>query len=187
MDEHTLCVVFDCPLVNEFNTMQFLSHVSQHLDNNCNHLYLLLNTPGGGVNLGIEIYNFLKALPVKVTTHNIGQVDSIGNVIFVAGEERFAPPNSTFLFHGIAGSWKEVSVPQAREALSQLENDEKRMTKIIKENTDFTRAQITRFYHQGKSLPPREALAKRVIHAIKNVDIAPNAVRLVIPTQKPQN
>jgi len=185
MDEHTLCVIYDCPLVNEFNAMQFFQHVNGNLSPDINHLYLLLNTPGGSVNLGIEIYNFLKALPVKVSTHNIGQVDSIGNVIFVAGEERFATPNSTFLFHGIAGSWTNLSVPQAREALSQLENDEKRMTAILREHTDLGPRQLTEFYRQGRSVAPEEAMEKKIINKVKEVEISPTARRVVIPTARP--
>ena len=186
MDEHTLCVIYDCPLVNEFNTQQFFQHVSANLTQDINHLYLLLNTPGGGVNLGIAIYNFLESLPIKVTTHNFGQVDSIGNVIFVAGEERFATPSSTFLYHGIAvGVGQQISVVQLEEVLSQAKNDEDRMTKILTVKTDYRASELKKFYSQGKSLTPREALAKKIIDGIKEVKIEPVAKRLVIPTAKP--
>jgi len=137
------------------------------------------------VNLGIMMYNFLKALPMKITTHNIGQVDSIGNVIFMAGEERFATSNSTFLFHGIASSVQGVSVPQMKEAFSQLQNDEKRMTDILKANSEFKPSQLTKFYREGRSIQPAEALKCKVINEIKDVEIAPTARRVVVPTVKP--
>lgn len=188
MDEHTLCVVFDCPHIEEANTQSFLQNVNANLTANINHLYLMLNTPGGSVNLGILIYNFLKSLPIKVTTHNVGQVDSIGNVIFVGGEDRFATPNSTFLFHGIAsGQWGGLSVHKAKEAVSQLENDENRMTTILRENTGFLAGELRDFYEEGKSITPDKALEKGVIQEVKQVSISSEANVLVIPTKLPNS
>ncbi|MGD0511561.1 MAG: ATP-dependent Clp protease proteolytic subunit, partial [Candidatus Micrarchaeaceae archaeon] len=58
---------------------------------------LLLSTPGGSVMHGITIYNVLRGLPITLTTHNVGNVDSIGAVIYLAGERRYACPQSTFM------------------------------------------------------------------------------------------
>lgn len=157
--------------------------VSANLNPNINHLYILINTPGGGVNLGIVIHNYLKSLPIEVTTHNVGQVDSIGNVIFVAGKNRFANSNSTFLFHGVAsGQWAGLSVPKAKEAISQLENDENRMTTILRENTNLLARDIRAFYREGKSITPEKALEKGIIQEVKEVEIDPRARVIVVPT-----
>ncbi|MCB9899130.1 MAG: ATP-dependent Clp protease proteolytic subunit [Planctomycetes bacterium] len=64
-------------------------------------IYVLLSTPGGSVTNGIHIYNVLRALPSKVIMHNVAAVNSIGNVIFLAGEERYASPSTTFMYHGV--------------------------------------------------------------------------------------
>jgi ATP-dependent protease ClpP protease subunit len=63
-------------------------------------LYYLFSTPGGQVAQGIALYNTLKALPVPTIMHSVGNVDSIGNAIFLAGKTRYACPVSTFMFHG---------------------------------------------------------------------------------------
>ena len=49
-------------------------------------VYLAISTPGGQVQAGITLYNTLSALPFDLTVHNIGNVDSIGNVVFLSGE-----------------------------------------------------------------------------------------------------
>jgi ATP-dependent protease ClpP protease subunit len=51
---------------------------------------------------GINIYNVLCGMPFKLVTHNVGNVDSIGDVVFLAGETRYACAHSTFMFHGVA-------------------------------------------------------------------------------------
>ena len=50
----------------------------------------MISTPGGTVMNGLNLYNVMRAMPFRLTTHNVGNVDSIGNAIFLAGEERYA-------------------------------------------------------------------------------------------------
>jgi hypothetical protein len=47
--------------------------------------YLLLSTPGGSVMNSLNILHVLIGLPFELITHNVGNVDSIGNAIFLAG------------------------------------------------------------------------------------------------------
>jgi ATP-dependent Clp protease, protease subunit len=86
-----------------------------------NAIYLLLSTPGGTVDHGIALYNVLKGLPVPFTTHNVGSVNSIGNVVFLAGKERKAAPNTTFMFHGVGVDVPAASRLEERNLLNQLD------------------------------------------------------------------
>jgi hypothetical protein len=54
-------------------------------------VYLMLSTPGGQVMNGLNLYNVLRGLPVELITHNVGNVDSIGNTIFMAGSRLRLP------------------------------------------------------------------------------------------------
>ena len=66
-------------------------------------LYFLFSSPGGDVNSGVAIYNYLRALPVsRMVMHNTGSIDSVANVIFHAADERLAAPHTTFHFHGVS-------------------------------------------------------------------------------------
>jgi hypothetical protein len=51
-------------------------------------IYLIISSGGGNVFEGLSLGAFMKTLPVKITTHNVGQVDSIANLIFSAGSKR---------------------------------------------------------------------------------------------------
>ena len=70
----------------------------------------MLSTPGGSVMNGLNLYNVLRGLPITLTTHNVGNVDSIGNAIFLAGQIRYACPHSTFMFHGVAFNFPQGGV-----------------------------------------------------------------------------
>jgi hypothetical protein len=50
---------------------------------------------------GLNLFNILIGLPFALVTHNVGNVDSIGNAVFLAGSRRYATAHSTFMFHGV--------------------------------------------------------------------------------------
>ncbi len=143
------------------------------------HLYVAINTPGGSVNAGITLYHYLKGLPIKVTTHNIGQVDSIGNTVFLAGEERMASPATSFLLHGVSLNISvnlQMSRAQLKELSSQLEKDELRIETITSSRTKLDKHQLAKFFATGRSLSPDEAKTSGIVTGIKEFEI-PNGAK----------
>jgi ATP-dependent protease ClpP protease subunit len=83
------------------STQALLTACAELVRQKVNVVYLIFTTLGGGVMEGITLHNILRAMPFKLITHNVGNIDSIGNVIFLAGDERYASATSTFMFHGV--------------------------------------------------------------------------------------
>ena len=71
----------------------------QALQNGATEIELHLSSEGGNMTAGFALYFFLKSLPVPLTTHNIGSVESVAVVIFLAGQKRYACPGTRFLIH----------------------------------------------------------------------------------------
>ncbi|HZX28563.1 MAG TPA: ATP-dependent Clp protease proteolytic subunit [Telluria sp.] len=71
----------------------------QALQNGATELELHLSTEGGNMTAGFALYFFLKSLPLPLTTFNIGSIESVGVVIFLAGQKRYACPGTRFLVH----------------------------------------------------------------------------------------
>ena len=87
--------------INAHTTESLLAVAAKCVNQKVKEIYLAMSTPGGSVMHGMNLYNVLRALPVTLTVHNVGSVNSIGNVIFLAGERRYASQHSTFMFHGV--------------------------------------------------------------------------------------
>jgi ATP-dependent Clp protease protease subunit len=83
-------------------------------------IHLLINTPGGSVNDGIAIFNYLRGCNVEVITHNFGMVDSIGGVIFCAGSKRLSVPHARFLVHPVAMTFPEKATVGGQALLERL-------------------------------------------------------------------
>jgi len=159
------------------NLMRFCADViAEHKPDS---LYFCFSSSGGFVAPGITLYNFLIGLPVKVIMHNIGSVDSIATVIFLAGEERFAVPHSTFLFHGINYTFGQpgtFTFNVLKEIVSGLDKDQNRMADIVTERTNLTDGEIRELFSQGETKDSQFAESKGIIHSVQNFSIPPNAL-----------
>ena len=141
-------------------------------------VHLLLSTPGGSVMHGLTLYNVLKALPFKLVTHNVGNVDSIGNAVFLAGEARYACPHSTFMFHGVGfDSPADTRLEQKflRERLDGIQADEKRIGGIIEERSSLNAADIENLFLEMKTKDAAYAVGAGIVHEIRDVNIPPGA------------
>lgn len=99
---------------------------------------ICINSSGGNVVEGIFLHNFLMGLPYQIVTHNVGNVDSIANVIFLAGAVRFACPSSTFMFHGVGfnpNPNERLESKNLREKLDTINADHRRIAAIVNQRT----------------------------------------------------
>lgn len=140
-------------------------------------VYLLLCTCGGSVSHGIGIYNLLRALPYKIVIHNIANVDSIGNVVFMAGDERYATDNSIFLIHKVKSPLEEQKIDTSflKEKLSAVDMDIKRVSKIILERCTIGKNELDELYNNGEAKDAEYALERGIIHEIREIPLLSDA------------
>jgi ATP-dependent Clp protease protease subunit len=138
---------------------------------------LLLSTPGGDVMAGINIYNILKARPYELHIFNMGNIDSIGNVIFQTARERFACVHSTFLFHGVASGPSAVPMGELflEERLKSVKADQAQITEILAAKTSMDEPTINDLFLHSKNKNAPQALADGIIDEIRDPHISSGA------------
>jgi ATP-dependent Clp protease, protease subunit len=144
-------------------------------------LYFAFSSAGGNVAAGITLYHYLMALPLEVTMHNIGSVDSIAAVVFMAGAKRYACSHTCFLFHGISqtlSTGQGFTITQMHELLSGLEQGEAGVKGILTERSRLTGGDLDAFFRQGATKDPAFALQRGVIDDIREFRI-PKAAQVV--------
>jgi ATP-dependent Clp protease protease subunit len=137
-------------------------------------IYLAVSTPGGNVGNGIALYNFMRSLPIKITTHNTGNVNSIGNVIFLAGQERYAVPYSTFMFHGVGFDVQRgdrFEERNLREGLQGILADQNRIGSIIEERTNLNSRQVKQLFRFAQTKDTTYAAKVGIIHELREFKI----------------
>ncbi len=71
---------------------------------------VIVNSSGGCVYTGLRMYDILSESHCPIITCGEGQVMSMGTIVFLAGDERYALPNTTFMCHEISSiSWGKLS------------------------------------------------------------------------------
>jgi ATP-dependent Clp protease, protease subunit len=163
--------------VNPVTAQHFMAACAALIKSN-DELYLCLSTPGGQVASGITMYNFLHGLPTKITTHNIGNIDSIGNAIFLSGDTRRASKHSTFMFHGVGvelNAKVTLDEKNLREFTDSMSADHKRIADIIADRTSLSFDEARKLFTEARTKDADDALKAGVVHEISDLAIPPGA------------
>lgn len=159
-----------------------LGVIFQQINQGADEIYLMISTPGGHVAAGMNAYNVLKNLPVPLTTHNVGNVDSIGNAVFLAGRKRLSSPHATFMFHGVAleagGQTVRFDEKALKEFLGSIDADHTRIAGVICDETSMPIQKVKRLFLQARTKDAKFALANGFVQAVGDVTI-PKGVTLI--------
>lgn len=139
-----------------------------------NDIYLIMSSGGGNVAEGLSIGAVMKTLPVHITTHNIGQIDSIAGVICAAGTARRANAQAPFLFHGVTLHFEKVDFieSQVQEQYLQLKRLRESIAAAFANYTGLSVSDTEALMLSGATiLSAQEALSKAIIHEIRNAAI----------------
>lgn len=124
-------------------------------------LRFLITSTGGDLDCAIRLHDYLEALPVSLATIGVGQVDSAAVLVFLAGKERLAVRKCRFRIHEAI---YDMGDPRAflsrhKEAVSFLEEIDRRNTEILAKGTKKTPESIQEFKKRGGILGAVEAVA----------------------------
>ena len=156
--------------INSHTSGQLIEHCSRAVEADASKLIVTIATMGGECSYGFSIYNFLTALPVPVHTHNLGTVESMGNIIYLAGARRTACRCSKFLFHPF--HWTlNGAVDHARmaEYAMSLDYDLELYAEIVAERTQGAAEVLdipTYLRAAPRIVAAREAIACGLAHEI---------------------
>lgn len=117
-----------------------------------------INSEGGVVETGFEIYDYLRSVGKPINTIGFNQVASIATIIFMAGDKRTLKPNTDFMIHlpmiGIEGFLNSQDLEQAK---LELEPIEKRLVDFYKKATGLNEEALIPFLRKETTLDPKTA------------------------------
>jgi ATP-dependent Clp protease protease subunit len=117
------------------NTLQDV--MTTLVDRKITDITLMLSSSGGDLAAGLSTYNFLRALGIRLTTYNVGNVYSAAMLLYLAGERRVVEPSGQFLIHApsagtVIGSLSEA---QLGDRVESLKLDTDRLRNLLLERT----------------------------------------------------
>ena len=106
-------------------------------------IHLYINSPGGSITAGMDIYDTMQFVSCDVATYCIGQAASMGAALLTAGAKgkRFALPNARIMIHqplaGMQGTAREVEIH-----VEELRRIKQRMNELMIEHTGHSLEKI---------------------------------------------
>jgi len=162
--------------------------VDRKISQGAQQMGLLISTPGGDVFHGISAYNYLKGIPLEITTHNFGSADSIGVVLFCAGSKRLSVPHARFLLHGVMSNFPgpvSLEEKQLEERLKGLQIDMGNIARIIADTVKKDKQEILNDMLNRTTLYPEQAIKYGLVHEIKSELFEANAEVVSIQASQP--
>ena len=129
---------------------------------------MYVNSPGGGVVIGLAIYDTMQYLKCDVSTTCVGLAASMASVILAGGTKgkRFALPNSEILIHqpwssGGGGQATDIAIQAAH-----IVQTKERLAEIIAKHAKQTKAKVMKDFERDKWMLAEEALSYGLIDRI---------------------
>ena len=137
-------------------------------DNPDADIVLYVNTPGGGIEAGLAIYDTMQYIRPDVQTWCVGRAYSMGAVLLAGGTsgKRYALPHSKTLIHqpltsGISGQASDIDI-HAKEILRERE----RLYAILAEHTGQSLDKIEADADRDFYMTAQEALEYGIIDSV---------------------
>lgn len=169
-------------LANEI-TWPFTHEIIQNLyekfiNNEFNHLVLLISSEGGDIEAAWVIFSTLRSLGCKITTIANGRVYSAGVLLLLAGDRILSFKNTMFLFHPpTIAVTKDVDMdlPELSEHVASLSLEKKKLMDLLAtkiKNTEFlTKINTTHdSYFIDESEAKELGLVDKVINTINEIE-----------------
>lgn len=169
-------VHFLCPVTVQ--TVSFFQQgCLQAIGNGATSLQIHISSGGGDLISGFTAYHFLKSLSIPIATHNISNVESVANVIFMAGSERRANPGSRFLLHPLHWGFNTPAADHARVAewSKCLDNDFERFVEVLNRETQRNDVDWGALINSATILDAEAATTKGMATSVAGATLANSA------------
>jgi ATP-dependent protease ClpP protease subunit len=131
-------------------------------------LRFLVASSGGEIDAGINLYAYLKSLPINVETLGFGGVDAAATLIFLAGKKRFAIKDCQFFFHEGRYTIQDTTAPihTHEEAIAVFKRELNEMIYIIARESGNDTELVANMLRRSKIMISSEAKEFGLCHDI---------------------
>ena len=119
-----------------------------------------INSPGGSVTAGMDIYDTMQYIKCDVATICVGMAASMGAFLLSAGTKgkRMALPNAEIMIHQPSAG-TQGQIPDMAIHMKRLQTIKERMNRIMAENTGKSVEEVTAACERDYFMTAEEALA----------------------------
>ncbi len=123
-----------------------------------NPISIRINSPGGNAHEGFAIYNLLRSIPNKVTTHADGIAASAASIVMMAGSERVMAEASQLMIHNSrGGAMQGMTADEMKQAIPVFEAIDDMAASIYSHGTGISKKLITEMMSTDTYITAKQA------------------------------
>lgn len=139
----------------------------QKMDDEEGPITVIINTCGGTVTDGFAIYDMIRNARNEVYVVGMGEIASMGSVIFQAADHRIMSPECTFMIHDVGmHNPPDMNMSQLRILLKDMEYKNSRVCSSLAESSGVPLTKILDWCHQETTFTAKEAVAEGFADAV---------------------
>lgn len=148
--------------------------MAQQITAGTQEVHLLLSTSGGNVMNAMALHNILRALPLRLFTYNVANVDSAGILVFLAGAERYVVPHGSFMFHGVNVTPMPGHAAYERDLRQQLDfviGEQERTGAVYVERTRMSPEEVAEVFRTPRTVHAADAVRLGIVDMVREITI----------------
>lgn len=156
--------------INVSTVRSFIEELERYNAENpdCNHLCITISSPGGDVELAIELFNFIRSLECKVTTINLSYVNSAAIIVYLSGDERLCYQTSSFFVHSITKKMNnDYTIAELLREVKEMKANTEKVATLLESQTLKDKSFWKRMMARGEVIPANKSvqlgIADRII------------------------
>lgn len=169
------CYALFHSLVNWEGSEKLVAAAVRAVEEEFTELTVCISSVGGEPDKAFYAMNILRGLPLTVTTHNVGGVRSAANVLFMAGQRRYASPGSAFFFHETWFEGGQHNSTSVGKRLQSIQKDDDRSVAALARFTGQSEETVRDWHARDVTMSEAEAVKLGIAHAVKELVIPANA------------
>jgi len=126
---------------------------------------MIINSPGGSVLDGLVIYDTMREIESPVHTQGYGMMASMGSLLLVGGDKRYASKNSSIMIHAIA-SGTQGKIQDQEVSLENTDRLYKILADIYVAHTGIPEEQVYELLERDNWLSPEEGVKLNLIDGV---------------------
>lgn len=133
----------------------------------CEEIRIMISSPGGDIDVAIELYNFLKNIDCLVTTVNTSFVNSASIILYLAGKQRLCCVGSSFYVHNVTKQLKGIfSIDDLTREVEEMKASTRKISSILSVETNHKQSYWQGLMRKGCIIESKRALALGLAHSM---------------------
>ena len=159
--------------INEENARLFINNIKSMIEDNPESasLTIYISSPGGSVDIAVELFYFLKLLDCEIRTINTSCVNSAAIIVFASGKERISLPCSSFYVHSITKNLNgNFTVDDLLREIKEMTANTDKVANILAQTSNKSKSYWKRLMKKGCLLTPQKAKEVGLVNGISNYE-----------------